>query len=361
MPPPPPNIFAGLKLPNLLPPPPPPPFIPPPPPPPPPTPPPTTPATTTSPSTVASLVQTGFPTLLPESATAPIIAELIDERGINSEISEKTIQIGSNGAIDGVIEAGNKPKKKKKKGVLKPPTMPGIAVDELVELVDEPEDINFVIQHPPPDPPMLPSISEAENINLSIQHPPNINAAIQKPPPDPPMLPSASEAEQTFSISDSAAAVQNGQATIPAQREETGNRHGNWNIRPSGYKSEGTEATARDGEAVTKSNTTTFNVIERKNQVIPPSINNGNEFNNNNAEEHLGVSRSHQRPFPPAASSMTKANTTLISTLSTSQCNIQPDFLPCVSTEKAAQNALNKEVRKNIRDIIELQNTVDDD
>ena len=75
-----------------------------------------------------------FPTLVPETvSTTPSISSFIEEKSIN--IGEKPF-VGSNGAVDGEIRTGQLPKKSKKKGILAPPTMPGISPDELVELVD---------------------------------------------------------------------------------------------------------------------------------------------------------------------------------------------------------------------------------
>ena len=75
-----------------------------------------------------------FPTLMPEiSSTTPAISSFIEEKSI--DIGEKPF-IGSNGAVDGEIRTGVIPKKGKKKGILTPPSMPGVSPDELVELVD---------------------------------------------------------------------------------------------------------------------------------------------------------------------------------------------------------------------------------
>uniref|UniRef100_A0AC34FNT1 Uncharacterized protein n=1 Tax=Panagrolaimus sp. ES5 TaxID=591445 RepID=A0AC34FNT1_9BILA len=378
MPPPPQpgNIFAGLGIPGLLPPPQPPtqPSLPPPAPNPSPfgsigvaspAPPP--------PSGGGSFGQIpfggetgGFPTLLPETATAPAISSFIEERGIDSVVEEKTIQIGSNGAVDGIIKAGKQPEttgKKKNKGVLKPPQMPGVAPDELVELVDYE--------------------SGGGDINPA--------AAIERPPPDPPTLPPPSEAEQRF-WTPAAVGVQkvvakdeeqqqltNDRTTVPV-KEGAGNGLGSWRfaIRPSGYKSDGSEVPAsQKAEEVKAKSDRTLNVVEENGgegeriQGTPPPSVHGTEFNNkvgeligsflanNSLALGGGIPRS-QQPAPPIPTWAQGNNATvftppptlspssppgvpvLIQTIteSSTPCNIPPDFRPCVPAEKASSKLL---------------------
>ncbi|KAE9551934.1 hypothetical protein FO519_004863 [Halicephalobus sp. NKZ332] len=95
-----------------------------------------------------------YPTLMPEGIfTTPAISSFIEEKSIN--IGEKPF-IGSNGAVDGEIRAGELPKKGKKKGVLTPPSIPGFAPDELVELVDYEEEVRSggISPEPTPAPPV---------------------------------------------------------------------------------------------------------------------------------------------------------------------------------------------------------------
>uniref|UniRef100_A0A914YGN9 Domain of unknown function DB domain-containing protein n=1 Tax=Panagrolaimus superbus TaxID=310955 RepID=A0A914YGN9_9BILA len=369
------NIFAGLGIPGLLPPPQP---APPQPssllPSPPPNPSPfgsigvASPAPPPS-SGVAPFGQipfggeTGFPTLIPETATAPAISSFIEEKGIDSIVEEKTIQIGSNGAVDGIIKAGKQPEtgRKKNKGVLKPPQMPGIAPDELVELVDyESGDFNS---------------GSAAAV-----------AAVERPPPDPPTLPPPSEAEQRFwtpaavgvqkVVAKDEEQLENDRTTVPV-KEGAGNGLGSWRfaIRPSGYKSDGIEVPASEKiEEVKAKSDQTLNVVEEDRSLggPPPSVH-GTEFNNkvgeligtflaNNSLALGGGIPRPQQPAPPPPQIPTWAqgsNATVISppppspsslpgipvliqtiTESSSPCNIPPNFQPCVPAEKASSKLL---------------------
>uniref|UniRef100_A0A914Q9S0 Domain of unknown function DB domain-containing protein n=1 Tax=Panagrolaimus davidi TaxID=227884 RepID=A0A914Q9S0_9BILA len=373
MPPPPQpgNIFAGLGIPGLLPPPQPPPSSLPSPPPPAPAPSPfgsigvagpSPPSVAPSFTGQTGIDQTGFPTLLPELVTAPSISSFIEEKGIDSVIEEKSIQIGSNGAVDGFIKAGKHSETgvKKNKGILTPPTMPGISPDELVELVDYESGDKNPAGRPPPNPPTFPS----------------------------PTLPPPSEAEQRF-WTPAAVGVQkivkdeeltNERTTIPI-REGAGNGLGSWKfaIRPSGYKSDGIEVppSQKIKEAQAKSDKT-VNVVEENGSgdgSPPPSVH-GNEFNNkvgeligsflaNNSLALGGAGAGIPRPQPPlppiptwaqgnnatvilpspsptSSPSLPPGVPVLIQTIteSTAPCNIAPDFRPCVPAAKASSKLL---------------------
>uniref|UniRef100_A0AC34QC77 Uncharacterized protein n=1 Tax=Panagrolaimus sp. JU765 TaxID=591449 RepID=A0AC34QC77_9BILA len=158
-----------------------------------------------------------FPTLIPENGqVTPSISSFIEERSFPSEVDEKPF-VGSNGAVDGEIRAKTGQEFSrvgKKKGVLTPPSMPGVSPDELVELIDnggQAETVpGFVPGPPPPDPPTpSPSIVQTNGFWT----PPPV--AVQK-------------ADSLPEIS--------GRTTIPI-REASGDGLGYWRfaVRPSGY------------------------------------------------------------------------------------------------------------------------------